>query len=52
MKQEFNLLIEKSKASKDHDNIFDHLKSAVCDEAMKRHVWEQKAIEVLVGHRV
>ena len=47
LKQEFNQLIEKSKVSKDHDNIFDHLKSAVCDEAMKRHAWEEKALEVL-----
>lgn len=47
LKHEFNGLIEKSKTSKDHDQIFDTLKSAVVNEAMNRHVWNEKATDVL-----
>ena len=47
LKHEFNALIEKSKVSKDHDPIFDTLKSAVINEAMNRHVWNEKATDVL-----
>jgi optic atrophy protein 1 len=47
LQQEFHKLIEKSKAAKDHDDVFDSLKVSVCDEAMKRHLWEEKASEVL-----
>ncbi len=43
----FNRLMEKSKTSKDHDDIFDKLKEAVVREAMDRHSWEDKAAEML-----
>jgi optic atrophy protein 1 len=34
LQEQFLALMEKAKKSKDHDNIFDNLKSAVVDEAM------------------
>ena len=47
LKNEFNALIDKRRNTKDHDPIFDILKAAVINEAMNRHVWEEKAIDVL-----
>lgn len=47
LQEEFSDLIEKSKKSQDHDDIFDNLKSAVIDEAIKRHQWEDKAMDML-----
>lgn len=42
LQQEFTDLIEKAKKSPDHDDIFDNLKTAVIDEAIRRHSWEDK----------
>lgn len=39
--------MEKAKKSPDHDDIFDNLKAAVVDEAIRRHSWEDKAIDML-----
>nr|CAD7587495.1 unnamed protein product [Timema genevievae] len=47
LQDEFQNFMERAKQSKDHDNIFDNLKTAVVDEAMKRHSWEDKASEML-----
>lgn len=47
LKHEFDNLIKKSQSKKDHDTIFDILKSAVVIEAMNRHAWNEKAIDVL-----
>lgn len=47
LQEQFSILVEKSKAAKGHDEIFDNLKAAVWDDAMKRHKWEEKAAEVL-----
>lgn len=47
LKEQFMGLMERSKKSKDHDDIFDHLKGAVIDEAMHRHLWEEKGAEML-----
>lgn len=47
LQSEFKKLIEQAKKSPDHDAIFDHLKSAVVDEAIKRHTWEDKAMDML-----
>lgn len=47
LQDEFQKLMNKSKKAKDHDDIFDNLKSAVVDEAMHRHMWEDKAAEML-----
>jgi optic atrophy protein 1 len=47
LQDEFAHLIQKAKKNPDHDDIFDNLKSAVIDEAMKRHSWEDKAMEML-----
>jgi len=41
------LFLEKSKQTKDHDDIFDNLKATVWEEAIKRHHWEEKASDVL-----
>ncbi|KAI1301858.1 Mitochondrial dynamin-like protein [Halotydeus destructor] len=47
LREQFGELIEKSKNAKDHDTIFDNLKSSVWEEAVKRHKWDEKATEVL-----
>lgn len=47
LESEFTKFMEKAKLSKDHDDLFDKLKMAVVDEAIKRHSWEDKAYEVL-----
>jgi optic atrophy protein 1 len=47
LQEEFATLIEKAKKNPDHDDIFDNLKSAVIDEAMRRHSWEDKAMDML-----
>lgn len=47
LQSQFKELIEKAKKSIDHDNIFDNLKSHVVDDSIKRHTWEDKAIDML-----
>lgn len=47
LEHEFRHFMDRAKRSKDHDNIFDNLKSAVVDEAMRRHVWEGRAWDML-----
>lgn len=47
LQDEFRKFIERAKTSKDHDTIFDNLKACVVDEAMRRHLWEDKAADVL-----
>lgn len=47
LQEQFTELIEKSKKSPEHDDIFDNLKYAVIDESIRRHSWEDKAIDVL-----
>ncbi len=47
LQEQFNVLMDKAKKSKDHDDIFDLLKEAVTREAMNRHAWEDKAAEML-----
>ena len=47
LQEEFQTLMDRSKKAKDHDDIFDNLKSAVVGEAMRRHMWEDKAAEML-----
>lgn len=47
LREQFTDLLEKSKNTKDHDSIFDSLKSAVWDESCKLHHWDEKAMEVL-----
>lgn len=47
LQTEFKKLLERAKKSPDHDEIFDNLKTAVVDEAIKRHAWEDKAIDML-----
>lgn len=42
LREEFQAFMEKAKKSKDHDDIFDNLKTTVVDEAMKKHSWEDK----------
>jgi len=47
LKEEFLLLMERAKKGKEHDDIFDQLKAAVVETAMNRHLWEDKASEML-----
>jgi optic atrophy protein 1 len=47
LQDEFAHLIQKARKNPDHDDIFDSMKSAVIDEAMKRHSWEDKAMDML-----
>ncbi|XP_032590340.1 dynamin-like 120 kDa protein, mitochondrial isoform X4 [Drosophila grimshawi] len=47
LQQEFISLMERAKKAHDHDGVFDQLKSAVVDEAIRRHSWEDKAIDML-----
>ncbi|KAI5695737.1 hypothetical protein M8J75_002745 [Diaphorina citri] len=47
LKAEFVNFFEKEKNSKDHDGIFDNLKAAVIEEALRRHSWEHKGSEML-----
>ncbi|KAH7973480.1 hypothetical protein HPB49_001513 [Dermacentor silvarum] len=47
LREEFNALLQKRKAAKDHDPLFDRLKEAVVKEVLDRHVWEDKAVDML-----
>jgi optic atrophy protein 1 len=47
LQDEFANLVEKAKKNPEHDDIFDNLKTAVIDEAMRRHSWEDKAVDML-----
>jgi len=37
--------MQKASTAPDHDDIFDELKKAVVNEAMKRHKWEDKVCQ-------
>ncbi|KAL1485693.1 hypothetical protein MTO96_031786 [Rhipicephalus appendiculatus] len=47
LRDEFNALLQKRKTAKDHDPLFDRLKEAVVKEVLDRHVWEDKAVDML-----
>ncbi|KAH0944504.1 hypothetical protein HN011_001053 [Eciton burchellii] len=47
LQQEFQKFMAQARLSPDHDDIFDNLKNAVVNEAMRRHSWEEKASEML-----
>lgn len=47
LKTEFSKFIDKSMSNKESDSLFDNLKRAVLEEALKRHKWEEKGNEVL-----
>lgn len=47
LKSEFMNFLKKASEAPNHDDIFDQLKEAVVNEAMKRHSWEDKASEML-----
>ncbi|XP_070157712.1 dynamin-like GTPase OPA1, mitochondrial isoform X6 [Polyergus mexicanus] len=47
LQQEFQNFMTQARLSQDHDDIFDNLKNAVVNEAMRRHSWEEKASEML-----
>jgi optic atrophy protein 1 len=48
LQAEFQHFMERAKNRPDHDDIFDSLKAAVVDEAMRRHSWEDKVSLVKV----
>jgi len=47
LQEEFGKLMDKSKKAREHDDIFDQLKAAVIETAMEKHMWEDKASEML-----
>lgn len=47
LQMEFRNHLEKAKKTPDHDEIFDNLKSNVAEEAVRRHEWEDKAMDML-----
>lgn len=47
LQSEFRQFMSRARESTNHDDLFDQLKSAVVDDAMKRHSWEDKASEML-----
>lgn len=47
LKAEFESFMAKAAEAPFHDDLFDQLKEAVVNEAMKRHSWENKAPEML-----
>ncbi|KAG8187406.1 hypothetical protein JTE90_009484 [Oedothorax gibbosus] len=47
LQEEFRTILNKSNASKEHDDLFDNLKTAVVDDAIRHHTWEEKAVDML-----
>ncbi|XP_055627530.1 dynamin-like 120 kDa protein, mitochondrial isoform X2 [Toxorhynchites rutilus septentrionalis] len=47
LQKEFQHLMEVARRTPDHDDLYDNLKSAVIDESIRRHSWEDKAIDML-----
>ncbi|XP_072035958.1 dynamin-like GTPase OPA1, mitochondrial isoform X2 [Amphiura filiformis] len=45
--EEFSRLVDKDKQKRDHDNLFDDLKSAVKQESINRHKWQESAADGL-----
>ena len=48
LKEEFDRMLGGGQTDKDRDNVFNELKSAVRDESMKKHRWDEKAEDSLV----
>jgi len=48
LKEEFDRMLGSGQTDKDRDNVFNELKSAVRDESMKKHRWDEKAEDSLV----
>ena len=48
LQDEFSKLLSSPHNQKEHDNIYDELKTAVRDESMKKHKWDDKAEDSLV----
>lgn len=47
--KEFDRLIEKSKANKDTDILYDKIKSAVKAKGLERHKWQRNAVDSIVS---
>lgn len=45
---EFRSFMARARESPDHDDIFDHLKEAVVNDAMEQHSWEDKVCFIIV----
>jgi len=48
LKEEFSRMLGSGQTDKDHDSVFDDLKTAVRDDSMKKHKWDEKAEDSLV----
>lgn len=48
LQEEFSRFMTEQKG-KEHDDIFDKLKQAVKEESIKRHKWNERAEDSLVG---
>ena len=49
LEDEFTNMLERDRTKKGRDEILDGLKSAVKEEGMKKHEWDEKAEDSLVG---
>lgn len=48
LRDQFQRLVQQDAQAKDHDTIFDPVKTAVVEQAMNHHVWDKKASDYLV----
>ena len=48
--REFENILTKDYAKKNHDNLLDDLKLAIQERASKNHKWDTKAMDSLVNH--
>ena len=48
--REFENILTKDYAKKNHDNLLDDLKLAIQERASKNHKWDTKAMDSLVNY--
>lgn len=48
LREQFQKIMQQDAQARDHDTIFDPVKSSVAEHAMNLHVWEPKAADYLV----
>ncbi len=52
LEEEFTKMLDRDKENKERDQMFDKLKSAVKEESMHKHEWDEKAEESLVCNMI